>query len=82
MQTNGDVLFVRHDLFPYETAGMSLVAAKVCGDVEPGTQAELAQVPVDRNGLHIFIRERSPELANPYVALYERMGSGSLSVEG
>ncbi|MEV7217909.1 hypothetical protein AB0O31_33045 [Kitasatospora cineracea] len=66
VQTNGDVLFVRHNLIPYETASMSLVAAKVCGDVQPGTSAKLTQVPVDHNGLHILVREHSPEPANPY----------------
>ncbi|MEU3495394.1 hypothetical protein ABZ747_18135 [Kitasatospora cineracea] len=66
VQTNGDVLFVRHNLIPYETASMSLVAAKVCGDIEAGAPAELVQIPVDHSGLHILVRQHSPEPANPY----------------
>ncbi|MGW2542291.1 hypothetical protein ACWC5I_15820 [Kitasatospora sp. NPDC001574] len=66
VEPNGDVLFVRHSMFRYDTVNHSLVAAKVCGDTAMGGSVSLSQIPVARNGLCVTIRRDSPGEANPY----------------
>ncbi|MGW2401803.1 hypothetical protein ACWCYY_35140 [Kitasatospora sp. NPDC001664] len=66
IQPNGDVLFVRHSMLMYDTASVSLVTAKICGDMKLGDSFSLAQTPIARNGLCIMTRANSPEEANLY----------------